>query len=1784
MDSLKQYIIKLPQQLSYKDAQVVKLNVFKALYWAVSGEGDFFDELFNGVPEEQIRELRNYLWKLFAKSDRKPFYANVNSGDYSHPKEQICGYRFKEGDAVYRCEECCYDETCVICSFCFNKNDHINHNVSFYNASSSNEGMCDCGDEAAFLNTLNCGCQKPSNVEPNFRQVIHDVLDFSLQYCLDVANFSIGTLPFIHENLNNGGPIKLHTEQLSDFGSLPVDQYKCVDENTAESWYLVLWNDENHNYDEARAAIRSATGVSKDEAQRLARLISSSGRAVLKEDKKPQLLLSPQKLAEADGLVATILSRRDYVREMIVGAIFSWICEVTSFNGNSAFREECKRQLAAILLESNFQFSKTLSSQAFRQGLFDLRKESFKSGLVIDGVLEDNFPTMLSGESTFVLDGKIEDVFEEDPNRNKMRSRLQYLLMFEIRFPLRIRKLLTRIILTLLGGDRHLKEEFARQYCQVYPQHLIISALSDREENLSCMDQIRVQLFTCPITNEMILFEGHLPQFLIPLSWLIENHAAKLNPASGFLNLTNIIHDLRSKREKSSIQRAIFSAINDITHILGKNRSQNLLNTVVTSDSIYSLLSFVKYFQGAFPITRKLGDHVSQEQVNEHLLFLETAVPIYYIMKCASLAESPEVDAVVTTLRFILNIMHAHEEKRKSSLLTSDGFKVSSHAVSFINPMNSFVSFLAQHCSLTLLPGLLKDEYESLISLADFSLRSIVLASQVKIGLWIRNGATVSRQATYYSEGSTREALHFRTLIPTSAIRPLGDLAYHRDLHIIQLALMCGQSTRAFELLVKRWELQEWFSNKITFHSTVYEERIDYLCEQFVKILYLLFTDRTLLRVMLPEDNSKYTVEKIAYALCGKPKSFTDLVSEIHEQTSDISQFEEQLLSCASLQSPTGINDSGVYRLKPEFFERLDPMSSNLDASQFETINASLLKNLARIRGVKEDSIIITPCIKRAHSVSIDQLILDFFCTNKMAKLIYKLLLEAINSDKETYILQLLHLLHAILVDIDASGRRSQYLESFIDIPVCDLLLTIAESTMSKPIVAKADYLLFQLVESDARVTKSLLDCFGETYFENFKKRRSESSFSQNEKRKGTAEKRKSKILKKLAKQQRSFQAQNDFAQSDSESKNSRNRIRLRSCVICGEQEGFDKLFGVLLCTSLNSVFWKLPAFDDEFSMLAFLDFDSDLPRVPGHVYSRGYPFERMKEKGLENIISGSVATSCCHGIHFECYSRQRGHAQVVPCLLCHNFHDSFLPSFLPPLNNLSGDILKGGSLSNDSSTRSNISNVARSIIDDIYWKNDAMPLKRLAGAIFRNHKEANVDVQRAIRLSRLIANTIRANEISTRVDGNNAYCNYLEQILNQTRMTLLSLMQLRCYLALFLQHYHLPQSETSGEAGYAGESSIFNTTIIRFFEGESSALHLIKEGVSKLITLLIPELVNDIRNNHHFLMMKSGNINPVSRSEAAAYASYIKKYLTQLWTEVCDGGLDLQVLASFLNNALQRIVLTYLRQCSIFWDILTGTQTDSHVFASCQAINELKSSLKTKEGLDSLGPLLAFFKLPTLMEFVQDMISENPGDKTLHQLVQKYTCTKYFEERENLGTLIDFPGRISLIEIPNDFNLCVIDPIYNGRRPILESICLSCGTYLDRKKLLLHSLLCCLMPVFFTPSKNYFEVFVQLASTTIEVRIPMPYLTTHGEVKRPGVFGKAHLNYSRYNHLNKLWLNQEIYGFVTRSLFDGAGPRIIRPDAELFNNEIFEGSDSEGEFVIDTNLPFDILGPGLDG
>lgn len=1755
MEELKRYIIHLPQSLAYREERKVKVNLYKALYYAITGQGKYLDLLFSSVPEEEVVALQGYAWPPKLNRSR-PFYKYVASAKYTHPAGQSCGRVLEENEPVYRCDDCGYDDTCVLCVHCFNRDDHIDHNVRVYMARGDGGGICDCGDETAFLTKLNCACQNVDEegeaLPEEFRILIRETLTVVLNYIIDVSNFSINTLPVIHRNINNRGDLQVTSKSISDFCSLPTEVYGAIDENSDDIWHLVLWNDENHDYLEAETGIRAATGVSDQRAKEIASDINSNGRAILKTSKLYVDLLKGQKLAEADGLVATIMSARDYMREVVVLQMFNWLGDVLGFSGNSAFREESKIILAELFLEPNYEVSKVIPVEFFHTKHLDLHKEFFRNGLLYNSEILNLAPTKLKpGVSSSSLSKSCHEIFRPPTENDIAGSRIQHLLIFEIRLVSLVRKKFSQVILPVFFTDAKIKATFCEQYLDILPLALTVLALSDREEQLSSTTSISSQLFTCPRTNKWVVQSGKLGNILGPLSTLIEEHSSKVN-STGFPYIVDIVVDVRSKREKSSIQRSITETVDSLSKIVCKNDDVDILNEFIKHDNLVMLLNLLKYFQGSSPIVRKTGDHVERELVEEFFSYLQRSLPVLSIAQFAGKVSQIDVNHAVTATRSIVEFFSLLDMKCSAEGIAA--FSVSKDPVSFLNPINAFLSYILQECGIDNVKGVLVDSPKPFMFISDISLRSIVLASQVKIGFWIRNGVTVTRQASYYVDIQ-------------------ADVSYFRDFFLNQVACVFDDPKTTLLNFLDRWELLHWFAGDVNEKNTVYEDRFGFICEQFILFMYNLLTDRFYFDKDMSKEGLMLRAKKaICYALCGEPKSYSSLKAELGHSTTNLPEFDDLLRECAEYSPPTGLYDFGVYRLKPELYEKLDPLSLHLDSSEFLSIAESLTTNIAKNKKVDEKKVVLFPEISACKSSFVNSNIGRFTRTKEFAKLIYKLLQVALNSLDELFLPHLLHLVHAVLIDDEMINGSSHLAEYFVAIPISDLLLSIAESTMSASIILKADFLLDQFVTKDNRIMESLIDCFGEDHVQSYKKRKVGLFETEADKRKRLAEERKERVMKKFARQREKFIQQNELHETHGDDAADETESDLRKCVACGETESHDELFVILLCKTMSSIFWKVPP-QGPYLQLAFGDLDSRPQPAPGKVYPPGYDYDLMTASRMLRITS-QVASSCAHGMHLKCYSRAQT-MKSFSCPLCHNLHDSFILTFMldatfsvdaavlcnEPISPSYEEILCG-------SVGLKLEDFAELMIEERSLLND-----KIIKECFENEVlDESCFYTKTIDLALLVADTVKSNEIASRIDGTKGLSTFVETFPTPVKVLIWLMMQSWIFIHNIKKKNDLELDLTNeilkGSLSlFEFPDGVFDEVIRLFFQTRESLRTCMRLGLAKLIAVAAYTLLQDYESLLNGPLLNSHKL---ENDLIERLDTFVTRFVHQDSESILRSGKRSELFLPNLYFAMERLLLPYLRQCVIFYDILTCRKGVQSEFESVDGIKSLKSQIESQEYLDSHEALCNFLDLPTLRNFIDGIILGNEAltyeigvfEFHIHSKIDAW-------KKEGNPIRLDYPGVIRLIDLPDDYNACVTDPQYKSSNE--DSICLQCGTYLDTMGHVAHIRRCSHMPIYFLPRLNSLNVVIHINGIALEVTIPAPYLTVHGEIKRDRLPGKATLNRYRFDYLNKLWLNQGLFGFLARTLFgtrgNAGGVPIAADLTDIEQDMDFDDASDEFEF-----------------
>ncbi|KAF2770353.1 hypothetical protein EJ03DRAFT_373708 [Teratosphaeria nubilosa] len=254
-------------------------------------------------------------------------------------KGTACGHIFKSGESTYHCKTCASDDTCVLCSRCFESSDHEDHNV-FISVSPGNSGCCDCGDHEAWKKEVNCsihtatadsgkqaggkdkapaipaGSQLPDDLVESIRMTIARVVD----YLCDVFSCSPEQmrLPKTELGIQND-------ERLSRLGGIYGDE--PADPNP--EYALILWNDEKHTVEDVQNQVARACQKPKRFGLQKAMEVNDVGRSVVHYSKDLKELMRMATVIEQIKVTVTIRSSRDTFREQMCAAMIDWIADIS---------------------------------------------------------------------------------------------------------------------------------------------------------------------------------------------------------------------------------------------------------------------------------------------------------------------------------------------------------------------------------------------------------------------------------------------------------------------------------------------------------------------------------------------------------------------------------------------------------------------------------------------------------------------------------------------------------------------------------------------------------------------------------------------------------------------------------------------------------------------------------------------------------------------------------------------------------------------------------------------------------------------------------------------------------------------------------------------------------------------------------------------------------------------------------------------------------------------------------------------------------------------------------------------------------------------------------------------------------------------------------------------------------------------------------------------------------------------------------------------------------------
>ncbi|KAI9824858.1 MAG: hypothetical protein M1832_001463 [Thelocarpon impressellum] len=293
-----------------------------------------------------------------------------------------CGHIFKNGEATYRCKTCSIDDTCVLCSRCFDASDHAGH-MLFVSISLGNSGCCDCGDQEAWRLPVNCavhtavpeggassvaGTAAASSALPDaLIRSVRLTVARALDYICDVISCSPEQLRLPKSEANIRAD-----EQASRLTSRYYDGDDTDDDEP--EFALILWNDEKHTVEEVQDQVARACKQPRRFGFQKANETNDLGRSIIHHDRDISRLLARSRIIEQIKVTVTVRSSRDTFREQMCGTIVEWLVDVAgcSVGGD---HDVLRQTICEEMLRAWRTGSEASNAEIGRSGIDDQEKD-----------------------------------------------------------------------------------------------------------------------------------------------------------------------------------------------------------------------------------------------------------------------------------------------------------------------------------------------------------------------------------------------------------------------------------------------------------------------------------------------------------------------------------------------------------------------------------------------------------------------------------------------------------------------------------------------------------------------------------------------------------------------------------------------------------------------------------------------------------------------------------------------------------------------------------------------------------------------------------------------------------------------------------------------------------------------------------------------------------------------------------------------------------------------------------------------------------------------------------------------------------------------------------------------------------------------------------------------------------------------------------------------------------------------------------------------------------------
>lgn len=919
----------------------------------------------------------------------------------------------------------------------------------------------------------------------------------------------------------------------------------------------------------------------------------------------------------------------------------------------------------------------------------------------------------------------------EDLSKN---IRVDSMILFDLRLWKIARTSVRDLFISTLVNIPQFKRILGLRFSGLYTTLAQLYLIADREPDHSIIN-LSLQLLTTPSITEEVIEKGNFLTNLMAILYTFlttrqVGFPKDLDPTAtlGF-------------DAGSVANRRLYHFFSDLRHFLASPYAQ--AKTRTEPQYLFQFLDLAKLSQGICPNIRAVGEHVEYETdawISASLLtrdinkLCRQFAEAYHVSKGSDpTAFQATWDAIShATGIAILNSVGLERRRFDQAEIKEPirfhtvepygysvvDFVVEKGPLSFHHPLHYTLSWLLEcgkdskqsivalrEAAQTFLSHLhdtpptprdspikaiLNSVDDALLSMFDYPLRVCAWLAQMRANLWVRNGMSLRHQMVQYKSVAHR------------------DVGHHRDLFLLQTALVACDPSRVLASIIDRFGLSSWMRDGFVSLEICDDNQMLDLVEDFVYLLINLLSDRDAL--ISDRDNPASQLltlrKEIAHTLCFKPLSYTDLYSRLTERAQDHEQLQDVLEEMTKYRPPEGLHDSGLFELKEEYLQELDPYNSHFTKNQRDEAENIYKSWMSKKLNKSPDDIVLEPKLHPITSEAYTDLC-AVVNTKVFADVVHKALVyiahdhklkAGISATRIEAFLQIVLQLALIATSEDHTGENTDE-HSFIRHAI-NLHLESHRGPPSTIIAELSKIWLMDEFNSCRSKIRYMLRLFHQKLPYQFSTATQNLDFpagrfdtaspanfeSEIEAKKKQALERKARVMAQFQQQQQSFMdkqgvidwGDEDLASPEDELPRSTEARHWKYpsglCIQCREDTSDSRLYGTFAMISDAHILRETPLHDQDFVGELFaipenLDRSIENIRPFGVAGSNHEQVKRMTADGQEVTVDfqglgkgwpkrgctmlGPVSTSCGHIMHFSCFenyyqSITRRHSQQV--------------------------------------------------------------------------------------------------------------------------------------------------------------------------------------------------------------------------------------------------------------------------------------------------------------------------------------------------------------------------------------------------------------------------------------------------------------------------------------------------------------------------------------------------------